>query len=142
MHDRLTALEAPRVALRVAFGLVPLLAGLDKFTNLLTDWSHYLAPFAVSLLPLPPATFLHVVGLIEIAVGVAILTRWTLIGSYVAALWLTLIAANLVLAGFYDVAVRDLVLALSAFTLARLTQVHEAGAAVPETEQPRHRLVA
>ena len=51
--------------------------------------------------------------------------RWTVLGSYVAAGWLTLVAANLVLAGFFDIAVRDVVLAVAAFALARLTEVHE-----------------
>ena len=123
MNSAIEALETPRMALRYAFGLVPLLAGLDKFTNLLTDWAQYVAPVAQSLLPFPPETFLRAVGIVEIAVGLMILTRWTVIGSYAAAAWLTLIAANLVMAGFYDIAVRDVVLALAAFTLARLTTV-------------------
>ena len=135
MHDLLKRLDAPRTALRIAFGLVPLLAGLDKFTYLLTDWSRYVAPIARAVLPVTPETFLYVAGVIEIAVGIAILTRWTVIGSYVAAVWLTLIAANLVLAGFYDIAVRDLVMAVAAVTLARLTEVHEAAAR--GVEQPR-----
>lgn len=133
MQDILKPLEAPRTALRLAFGLVPLLAGLDKFTNVLTDWSQYVAPAARAVLPVAPETFLSAVGVIEVAVGVAILTRWTVLGSYVAAVWLMLIAANLILAGFFDVAVRDLVLAVAAVTLARLTEVREAAAkAAPE----------
>jgi hypothetical protein len=133
MHDILKPLEAPRTALRLAFGLVPVLAGLDKFTYLLTDWSQYVAPAARAVLPVAPETFLYVAGIIEVAVGLAILTRWTVLGSYVAAVWLTLIAGNLVLAGYFDVAVRDLVMAVAAVTLARLTEVHEATAgAVPQ----------
>ena len=134
-------LQTPRIALRYAFGLVPLLAGLDKFTNLLTDWTQYVAPIAQAMLPIAPATFLHIVGIVEVAVGLAILTRWTIPASYVAALWLTLIAVNLVLAGFFDIAVRDLVLAVAAFTLARLTTVLDAVAA-SETAHGRERLVA
>ncbi len=130
MQGTLERLETPRVALRIAFGLVPLLAGLDKFTYLLTDWSKYVSPFARSLLPVAPTTFLYVVGIVEILVGLAILTRWTEIGSYVAAAWLAVIAANLVLAGYFDVAVRDLVMAVAALTLARLTALHDA-VAVP-----------
>jgi uncharacterized membrane protein YphA (DoxX/SURF4 family) len=135
MHDIMKPLDAPRTALRLAFGLVPLLAGLDKFTYLLTDWSQYVAPVARAVLPVTPEQFLYVAGIIEIAVGLAILTRWTVIGSYVAAVWLTLIAANLVLAGFFDIAVRDLVMAVAAVTLARLTEVHDA--AVRTAVQPR-----
>ena len=140
MHDTIKALETPRLALRITFGLVPLLAGLDKFTYLLTDWSKYVSPFARSVLPVAPETFLYVAGVIEVLVGLAVLTRWTEIASYVAAAWLTLIAANLVLAGFFDIAVRDLVMALAAFTLGRLTAVHDAAAATvttPVTAEPR-----
>ena len=125
MHDRITRLESSRIALRVSFGLLPLLAGLDKFTYFLTDWSAYVGPVARSLLPVSPQTFLYIVGIVEVLVGLAVLTRWTVIGSYAAAGWLTLIAVNLVLAGFFDIAVRDVVLAVGAFTLARLTEVHD-----------------
>ena len=129
MQDSVQTLETPRRALWLAFGLVPVLAGLDKFTYILTDWSQYVSPLARAVLPVAPATFLYAAGIIEIAVGLAILTRWTEIGSYVAAAWLTLVAANLVLAGYFDVAVRDLVMAVAAFTLGRLTAVHHAAAA-------------
>lgn len=125
MHDTIARLESSRIALRVSFGLLPLLAGLDKFTYFLTDWSAYVGPITRSLLPVSPQTFLYAVGIVEVLVGLAVLTRWTLIGSYVAAGWLTLIAVNLVLAGFFDIAVRDVVLAIAAFTLARLTAVHD-----------------
>jgi hypothetical protein len=135
MHISIAQLESPRVALRVAFGLLPLLAGLDKFTYLLTDWSAYVGPFARELLPVAPESFLYGVGIIEILVGLAVLTRWTVIGSYVAAGWLTLIAVNLVLAGYFDIAVRDLVLAVAAFTLARLTEVHQSIARVAEPQR-------
>jgi hypothetical protein len=118
-------LESSRIALRVSFGLLPLLAGLDKFTYFLTDWSAYVGPVARSLLPVAPETFLYAVGIVEILVGLAVLTRWTVIGSYAAAGWLTVIAVNLVVAGFFDIAVRDVVLAVAAFTLARLTEVHD-----------------
>ena len=61
--------------------------------------------------------------MIEFAVGLAILTGWTRIGAYVASVWLLGVAANLVAAGFYDVAVRDVVMSLAAFTLARLAEL-------------------
>jgi len=128
MHDPLARLEPARIALRVSFGLVPLLAGLDKFFYLLTDWSAYVSPLARTLLPVDPHTFLYAVGIIEIGVGLAVLTRWTVIGSYAAAAWLSLIAVNLVLAGFFDIAVRDVVLAVAAVTLARLTETRDAAA--------------
>jgi hypothetical protein len=71
-----------------------------------------------------PTTFLHLVGIVEIAVGLAVLTAFTRLGSYAAAVWLTCIAVNIVTSGHHlDVAVRDLVMALGAATLARLEEV-------------------
>jgi uncharacterized membrane protein YphA (DoxX/SURF4 family) len=142
MQDTIERLNAPRLALRLTFGLMPLLAGLDKFTYWLADWSAYVAPFARSVLPVPPEVFLYGVGIVEILVGVAVLTRWTVLGSYAAAAWLTLVAANLVLAGYFDVAVRDLALAVAAFTLARLTEVTDASAARVAPARTAERLVA
>jgi uncharacterized membrane protein YphA (DoxX/SURF4 family) len=112
-------------ALRIAFGVVPFLAGLDKFFNILTQWDKYVSPLMQNFLPMSPTTFMHVIGIVEIAVGIAILTRWTRIGSYVAAAWLVGIALNLMTAGFLDVAVRDLVMAVGAYTLGRLSEVQE-----------------
>jgi hypothetical protein len=68
---------------------------------------------------------MHCVGVIELAVGLVILAGWTRLGAYVASAWLIGVAANLLLAGFYDVAVRDVVMAIAAFTLARLAEVRE-----------------
>jgi len=127
--------ESARRALRVAFGVVPFLAGLDKFFNLLADWPRYLSPAAEAILPVTGQTFMYFAGVVEMVVGLAILTRWTVLGSYVAAAWLVAIAVNLVVSGtFLDVAVRDLVMATAAYTLARLTEASEstrAPAAVP-----------
>lgn len=113
--------------LRWAYGLVPLLAGLDKFFNLLADWEAYLSPAVTSLLPVSPSVFMGIVGVVEIAVGVMVLTKWTRLGAYLAMGWLVLIAINLLLAGVFDVAVRDLVMAIGAYTLARLAEAREAG---------------
>jgi len=110
--------------LRLSFGLVPLLAGLDKFLNLLTDWPKYVAPALAHALPVTPQHFMYVVGVIEIVAGLAVLlTPWTKVFAYVVAAWLTGIALNLVLGGFFDIAVRDLVMAATAVSLARLTSV-------------------
>jgi uncharacterized membrane protein YphA (DoxX/SURF4 family) len=123
--------------LRVSFGLVPLLAGLDKFLNLLADWPKYLAPAFVHLLPMSPRAFMHVVGVIEIVAGLGVLlTRWTKPFAYVVAAWLTCIAINLIAARFYDIAVRDLVMAVSAVTLARLSGVVEVSSAARSRLRP------
>jgi len=112
--------------LRIALGLAPLLAGLDKFFNLLTSWTDYLNPMILERVPLDADVLMRGIGVIEILVGVAILTRWTKWGAYVAAVWLAAFAVNLFTMGrFYDVAVLDLVLAVSALALARITAVRE-----------------
>lgn len=107
--------------LRYTYGLVPIVAGLDKFANVLVSWGDYLNPLLVDLLPVAPTTFMWLVGVIEIAAGVAVLTRWTREAAYVVAFWLVLVAVNLVVAGQFDVAVRDVVMAIGALALARLT---------------------
>lgn len=125
-------LESLYRPLWLTYGLVPLLAGLDKFFNLLTDWPKYLSPWMAGLLPISPETFMHVVGVIEIAVGLMVLTRWTRLGAWIAAVWLVLIAGNLVTMGLFDIAVRDLAMAVGAYTLARVAELrHEAPANVP-----------
>jgi hypothetical protein len=118
-----TRLNTPWHALRIGIGLAATLAGIDKFFNILADWGSYVSPLAASILPFSTAVFMGIVGVIEIAVGVAILTGWTRLGAYVASAWLIGVAANLAAAGFYDVAVRDVVMSLAAFTLARLAEV-------------------
>lgn len=124
-------------ALRIGLGLAPFLAGLDKFFNLLTNWTIYLNPLALRVIPVSAATFMRAIGVVEMIVGIAILTRWTRLGSYVAAAWLVGIALNLVTMGaFFDVAVRDLLIALAAFTLARLTEVRQPVAAQSYVRTP------
>jgi uncharacterized membrane protein YphA (DoxX/SURF4 family) len=113
-------------ALRVLFGFVPIAAGLDKFFNLLTNWEAYLNPLATKILPVSAVTFMHIVGVIEIAAGIVVLSRFTKIGAYVVTLWLVGIALNLLVMGkFLDVAVRDLGLSVAAFSLAQLTALRE-----------------
>jgi len=116
-------MTTPWWALRVTLGATALLAGLDKFFNLLADWPAYLSPLAAQLLPVTPSAFMHIVGVIEFAVGAVILAGYTRLGGYVAAAWLFGIAVNLVTTGrYFDVAVRDVAMAVAAFTLARLTE--------------------
>jgi len=106
--------------LRLTFGLVPIVAGLDKYTNLLTDWSQYVSPMVRNVLPFDAATLMYLIGPVEIIVGVLILSRHTRIGAWLAAGWLTLIAVELLTLGRLDVAVRDLVMAVAAYGLAHL----------------------
>ena len=113
-------------ALRNGLGLAPILAGLDKYFNLLTNWEMYLSPLATKIIPVSPATFMHVVGVVEIVAGLVVLSRWTRFGAYLVMAWLIGIAINLVTTGmFYDLAVRDLEIALSAFALSQLSAIRE-----------------
>lgn len=112
--------------LRIGFGVGPIIAGLDKFFNVIVNWEMYLSPLATKVVPLSPATFMHIVGVVEIIAGLVVLSRWTKIGSYVVSLWLIGIVANLLTTGmFYDLAMRDVELAISAFALAQITAARE-----------------
>ncbi len=107
--------------LTYTYGLVPIIAGLDKFTNLLTNWTHYLSPFVTDLLPFSAGTFMSIVGIIEIVAGLLVFIR-PHIGGYLVMGWLIAIALNLIMTGHYlDVAVRDLVMAVGAYALAQLS---------------------
>ncbi len=108
--------------LKYTFVIVPIVAGADKFTNLLTNWEQYLNPSIANLLPFSGLTFMMIVGVIEIIAGI-IVWKKSEIGGYIVAAWLTLIALTLLLSFHYlDVAVRDLVMAISAFSMARISK--------------------
>ena len=117
-----TRTDTPFWMLRLTYGLVPIVAGLDKFTNILVEWEQYLSPFAARILPVSPTAFMSAVGVIEIIAGALVLSRLTRFGGYLVSAWLMAIAVNLVMAGYYDIAVRDTVMAIGAFSLARLTE--------------------
>jgi uncharacterized membrane protein YphA (DoxX/SURF4 family) len=110
--------------LRIGFTVLPIVFGLDKFTNILTSWEKYLAPWAVDLLPVSTHTAMLVVGVIEVLAGllVALKPRY---GAYVVALWLAGIVVNLLTFGYYDIALRDVGLLLGALTLGRLASAYD-----------------
>jgi len=119
---KLVNMQIVQKLLKYTFGLVPIVAGLDKFTNLLTNWDQYISTGLANLLQLEPGTFMAIVGVIEIGAGILVLIR-PFIGGYIVAAWLTLIALTLLFSGSYlDVAVRDLVMAIGAFSLAKLSE--------------------
>ena len=106
--------------LRTVFTVAPVLFGLDKFTNLLTDWTGYLAPMVPDTLHLPAQTVMYAVGVVEIVAGILVALR-PRIGSLVVAAWLLGIIVNLIILGaFYDVALRDFGLFVGALALNRL----------------------
>lgn len=113
-------------ALRIGLGLGPIITGIDKYFNKLADWGMYLSPLATKVVPVSATTFMHVIGVVEIIAGVVVLSRWTKLGSYIVMLWLIGIAVNLLTTGmFYDLAMRDVEIAVSAFALSQLTAVRE-----------------
>ena len=114
-------LQSPEELLRLGYAAIPLAAGADKFTNLLTDWEQYLAPSVARLLGVKPRSFMKVVGVVEMAVGTLMLTRFRKQAAYIASAWLAAIAGQLIVQGRYlDIAARDALLSLSAFAFARL----------------------
>jgi uncharacterized membrane protein YphA (DoxX/SURF4 family) len=131
-------LNAAYWSLRIAFGLGPLIAGLDKFTNILVNWDKYLSPMAQHTLQISPMNFMYIVGVVEIIVGLAILFGATRVFGYIAMIWLWCIAANLISTGtYYDIAIRDILLGLSAYALARVTEARESVVFVEHGEEYR-----
>ncbi|WP_339697491.1 hypothetical protein [uncultured Roseivirga sp.] len=129
-QENLISLSKVQQLLKFTFGLVPIAAGVDKFLNLLTDWTQYLSTDMVDMLPFSASTFMMIVGIVEIGAGILVLTK-TEMGSYVVAAWLVLIALSLLLTGSHlDVAVRDIVMAISVFSLARITRIIQASGTV------------
>src|SRR5690349_1236097 len=80
MKEKLSEIYWP---LRLTYGVVPLLAGLDKYMNILADWQRYMSPVARSLLPMSVETFLHIIGVVEIVVGLAVLLGLTRLGALI-----------------------------------------------------------
>ncbi|MBI3973622.1 MAG: hypothetical protein HY332_20295 [Chloroflexi bacterium] len=105
--------------LRLVYAVAPVLFGADKFFHLLVDWDKYLAPIIRRQLPVSGPTFMNVVGVIEIVAGILVALS-PRIGGYVVAAWLWGIVINLLLIpGYFDVALRDLVISMGALALAR-----------------------
>src|SRR5215204_5571684 len=108
--------------LRTVFTIAPIAFGLDKFTNLLTDWPRYLAPWIDGLVPGTAQQAMYAVGVVEVLAGVvvAVAPRF---GGWLVAAWLAGIILNLLtIPGFYDVALRDFGLLVGAVALARLAE--------------------
>jgi uncharacterized membrane protein YphA (DoxX/SURF4 family) len=111
--------------LRILFTAAPILFGLDKFFDVMVDWDQYLAPWINDIVPGSASTAMHIVGVLEIAAGllVALKPRY---GAYIVAAWLTGIIVNLLTySGYYDVALRDFGLLVSALALGRLSSRYD-----------------
>lgn len=108
--------------LKIALGLVPCVLGIDKFLNLLTNWTQAINPAVLASVPVPPEILLAGIGVFEVLIGIAILTRWTKLGSYVGSAWLAIVAVDLITTGTaFDAAFAYLALSAVAFALARST---------------------
>ncbi|MGV9746714.1 hypothetical protein ACWDTG_17625 [Rhodococcus zopfii] len=108
------------LALRTVFTVAPILFGLDKFTNLMTDWPGYLAPWIDGILPGTAQQAMYLVGVIEIAAGIVVAVA-PRVGARIVVAWLAGIIVNLLTySGYYDVALRDFGLLVAAGALARL----------------------
>lgn len=114
-------------ALRLGLAAEQIAAGVDKFFNKITDWTMYLSPLATKTIPVEPAHFMRAIGVVEILIGICLLTRFTRWGGYILSLWLLGIVINLLSTGvFYDLAIRDFEVAIAAFALAQLSAARSA----------------
>lgn len=108
--------------LKFGFTVAPIVAGIDKFSHLLVNWDQYLPPVVNNILGGHGHEFMYIVGIIEIVAGIGVFLM-PKIFAYVVSLWLVLIIVNLLMIpGYFDVALRDLGLALGALALGRLSQ--------------------
>lgn len=111
--------------MRIGFTVLPLWFGADKFANVLTDWTLYLAPWIVAVIPFSAHTAMLVVGVIEMVAGLAVAIK-PRYAAYIVAAWLAAIIVNLLsYSGFYDIALRDFGLLVAALTLARLASAYD-----------------
>ena len=111
--------------LHLGFTVAPIVAGLDKFFNLLVNWEQYLPGFVKNMTGGHGHELMLAVGVIEIVAGLGVAFKPRLF-AYVVAAWLLLIVANLLMIpGYFDVALRDFGLSLGALALARLSQEYD-----------------
>jgi len=121
MEKSVNTFKEVQSVLKFTYGIIPIVAGADKFTNLLADWGDYLNPALEAILPFSTNTFMMIVGVIEILAGILVFIN-PVKGAYVVCTWLVLIALSLLASGNYlDIAVRDLAMAIGAWSLAKLS---------------------
>lgn len=125
---------------RIGFGAIFVVSGADKFLNLLTYWPMYVSESFARMLPVSAETFMRGVGVIEILLGLAMLIKpTTRLGADLTSLWMLGVAVNLTTAGLYDLATRDIAIALGTFGLARLsTVIYSVPGGIAHVRFPRH----
>jgi len=113
-------IDRAQLLLKIVFVALPIIVGVDKlFFSFLADWNSYVAPFVSNIVE--ANVVMTIVAILEILLGLVVLI-WTRVGAYISFAWYLLIAINLVILGAYDIAARDVVIAISAFSLAKLTE--------------------
>ena len=123
MEKPANTLQEVQTILKFTYGIIPIVAGADKFTNFLADWGNYLNPSLQTVLPFSTNTLMMIVGIIEIIAGILVFVN-PVKGGYLVSVWLVLIALSLLASGSYlDVAVRDLAMAIGAWSLAKLSNL-------------------
>jgi hypothetical protein len=110
--------------LKITYSLFLIVAGADKFFNLVTEWEKYISPFVLQYFSFTPLQILYSIALFEIVLGFLTLTILTRIGAYITALWFFVVALNLLsMIIYFDIAVRDIVMAIGAIALGQLTVI-------------------
>ena len=107
------------------YGAMLIIVGLDKFAFMTVDWNIYVSPQVAALIN--PTTLIYILGVMEIGTGIAILTKWPRFGAYFMAAWIMgAIGPNLLMTGtYYDIIVRDVMIAFGFFVFAKLTEIRE-----------------
>lgn len=115
------------------YGLLPIITGIDKYFDFLADWHIYLNPIIPQVFQISPETFMHVIGIVEIIMGIIIFLR-PIVGGYIMTVWLLIISINLIAMGshthegyahimtHYDIALRDIVMAIGAYVFVLLSK--------------------
>lgn len=109
--------------LKITFGVIPIISGLDKFTNLLTYWEKYLPTYVINIFPLPVYQIMMIIGIVEIISGILMIYK-PAIGGTIGAIMLTAISLSLIMEGKYlDEAIRIFMMAVGAFFIARNARI-------------------
>ena len=120
LHTSYPSIKPIFIILKYTYTIVPIISGIDKFTNILTQWEKYLPQSIISILPFELNLFMMIIGSIEIIGGIIVLFK-PVLGGYIGAILLALIAISIATTGNYlDTALRNLVMAIGAFALARI----------------------
>jgi len=111
------------IMLKLSYGLMPIVFGAAKIFNLLTNWQGYINPTVLRITALSPVHLIYIVGTIEITIGLIVLSKFTRIGAYLIASWIIVAGTFFAMGHHYDAVARDLVMAVGALALARITEI-------------------